>query len=272
MVRLSSGVRRFCLLLGLLLTGCSTPYGSWETLPPPPTILSTVEPAWQRLAARRHIFQNLKGLAQVRFESPEQRLTVRDVVAVLQGFDALRLEGVGPFGQPLFLMVARDTRFSLYMPRQARLILGTATAENLSRLFGLAVSPAVLRYVLTGDVPVVQFPTSGEFRYLPDHNLYVWAGHVPEHLHDYRIWFEPYGLNPVRFEIVQPPETVLLRVQYGDFQRLHNLTVPYRITIEQPLAEHRVIWHYRDVQLNVETPASLFRVTVPVGTERIELD
>ena len=170
------------------------------------------------------------------------------------------------------IMVARDTRFSLYMPRQARLISGTASAENLSRLFGLAVSPAVLRYVLIGDVPVAQFPTTGEFRYLPDHNLYVWAGHVPEHLHDYRIWFEPYGLNPVRFEIVQLPENVLLRVQYGDFRRLHNMTVPYRITIAQPLTEHRVVWHYREVQLNVEAPSSLFRVTVPVGTERIELD
>ncbi|MCZ6875242.1 MAG: DUF4292 domain-containing protein [bacterium] len=272
MVRRSSGVRSFCLLLALLLTGCPTPHGPWQTLPPPATILSTAEPVWQRLAARRHLFRNLKGLAQVRFESPEQRLTIRDMVVVLQGFDALRLEGIGPLGQPLFLMVARDTRFSLYMPRQARLISGTASAENLSRLFGLAVSPAVLRYVLIGDVPVAPFPTTGEFRYLPDHNLYVWAGHVPKHLHDYRIWFEPYGLNPVRFEIVQPPENVLLRVQYGDFRRLHNMTVPYRITIAQPLTEHRVVWHYREVQLNVEAPSSLFRVTVPVGTERIELD
>ena len=194
------------------------------------------------------------------------------MVVVLQGFDALRLEGVGPLGQPLFLLVSDGLRFSLYAPREARLISGTASAENFSRLFGLALEPATLQYVLAGDVPLPEPPASGTFTYLPARNLYVWKGQDPEHLEDYQIWFEPYDLNPVRFEVERPPGEVILRVQYESFQRLHNLTFPYRITIEQPLAERRVVWHYSEVQLNVEVSPTLFRVSVPTGTERIELD
>jgi outer membrane lipoprotein-sorting protein len=272
MMRLSFGVRSFAILLGLLLTGCSVQQGTWGSRPPPSTILSTVQPAWRHLVARRRIFQNLKGLARVRFESPEQAMTIGNVVAVLRGSEALRLEGVGPLGQPLFLMVAHDMRFLLYMPRQARLVSGTASAENLSRLFGLAVAPEVLRYVLIGDVPLAQLPSAGEFKYLPADNLYIWSGHDPEHLYDYRVWFDPYRLNPVRFEMAQPPIGVVLRVQYEGFQRLQQMAVPYHITIEQPLAEHRVVWHYREIQLNAEVPASLFHIIPPAGTERIELD
>ncbi|MEE8304337.1 MAG: DUF4292 domain-containing protein [Candidatus Tectomicrobia bacterium] len=272
MVRLSYGVLSFCSLLCLLLAGCRTTYGPWEKRPPPTTILSTAEPVWQQLVARRHVFQNLKGLARVRFVTPEQGITVDDMVVVLQGFDALRLEGIGPLGQPLFLLVSDGLRFSLYAPREARLISGTASAENFSRLFGLALEPATLQYVLAGDVPLPEPPASGTFTYLPARNLYVWKGQDPEHLEDYQIWFEPYDLNPVRFEVEHPPGEVILRVQYERFQRLHNLTFPYRITIEQPLAERRVVWHYSEVQLNVEVSPTLFRVSVPTGTERIELD
>lgn len=271
-MRLSFGVRSFTILLGLLLVGCSAQEGIWASRPPPSTTLSDVQPAWRHLVARRRIFQNLKGLARVRFESPEQDMSIGNVVAILQGSEALRLEGVGPLGQPLFLMVAHDMRFLLYMPRQARLISGTASAENLSRLFGLAVAPEVLRYVLIGDIPLAQFPDAGEFKYLSADNLYFWAGHDPEHLYEYRVWFDPYRLNPVRFEMVQPLIGVVLRVQYEDFQRLHQLTVPYHITIEQPIAEHRVVWHYREMQLNGEVPASLFDIEPPMGTERIELN
>lgn len=271
MMRLSVGVRSVSIFLGLLLTACSAQQGLWERRTPPTKILSTAQPAWRYLAARRRHFRNLKGLARVRFESPEQHMTIGSMVAVIRGADALRLEGVGPLGQPLFLMVAHETRLLLYMPRQARLISGTASAENASRLFGLAVAPAVLRYVLIGDVPLAQLPTTGDFKYLPDRHLYVWSGRDPEQLYAYRVWFEPDGLNPVRFEMAQPPIGVVLRVQYEDFRRLHQMTVPYHITIEQPLTEHRVVWYYREIQLNGEAPASLFQITPPSGTERIEL-
>lgn len=271
-MRLSVGVRSFAVLLGLVLAGCAVQQGTGTSRLPPSTILSSVQPAWRQLAIKRRMFQNLKGLARVRFESPEQDMSIGNVVAVLRGAEALRLEGVGPLGQPLFLMVAQDMRFLLYMPRQARLVSGTASAENLSRLFGLAVAPEVLRYVLVGDVPLAQLPSAGEFRYLPADNLYFWSGHDSENLYDYRVWFDPHRLNPVRFEMVQPSIGVVLRVQYDAFQRLRQIAIPYHIIIEQPVAEHRVVWRYREIQLNAEVPASLFHIVPPLGTERIELN
>ena len=73
--------------------------------------------------------------------------------------------GLGPLGQPLFLLIA-DARQLLSTPlRRAACWTGAASAENLLRLFGIAVTPTALQYVLTGDVPLATLPTTGEFVY-----------------------------------------------------------------------------------------------------------
>ena len=47
------------LLLGL--AGCHSISNPWQTLPPPPTPLSSAAPVWEHLAARRQALDNLKG-------------------------------------------------------------------------------------------------------------------------------------------------------------------------------------------------------------------
>jgi outer membrane lipoprotein-sorting protein len=271
MVRLNSGALSLCGFL-LVLAGCRTTLGPWADLPPPTSILSTAEPVWQQLARRRHSFRNLKGLARVRFSTTTQNISVEEMVVVLQGFDAMRLEGIGPLGQPLFLLITDGQRFSLYTPQDARLVSGTASAQNLSRLFGMALAPAVLQYLLLGDVPLATLPEGGRLAYVSHSNLYLWEGRAPGQFQDYRIWFEPYRLQPVRVEVTQPYGDPVLQVQYEDFQPFGADSLPHRITIEQPLAGRRVVWHYTDVRLNPGVSPALFRMRAPVGTERIELD
>jgi hypothetical protein len=227
---------------------------------------------WQQLATRRRKFQNLKGLARVRLYTTVRSVAVEDVVVVLQGLEAMRLEGIGPFGQPLFLLISDDQRFSLYTPQEARLIVGAASAENLSRVFGIELAPTALQYMLIGDIPLATLPVEGTFMYLSRQNLYVWEGQEPGQLRNYSIWFEPYHLSPVRFEVAQPSGEIVLQVQYENFQQLDDFALPYRITIREPLVNRRAVWHYNNLQLNVSVSPALFRMRVPVGTERVELE
>jgi hypothetical protein len=168
-------------------------------------------------------------------------------------------------------LIADAQRFSFYTPQDARLISGTASAQNLSQLLGIAVAPTVLQYVLVGDVPFDTLPETGTLTYRSRYNLYVWEGKGPEPWQECRIWFEPYHFQPVRFEITQLFGEVILQVQYEDFQPVGNLTLPRRIMMAQPAAEHQVVWHYTDVQLNTRVSSALFRMRVPPGTQRHEL-
>src|SRR6266446_3160311 len=134
-------VRLICvaLSLGTLLlwcAGCRSISNPWQGLPPPTTLLSRVDPVWEHLAARRQTLDNLKGLAHVQLRASTRDVTLEDAVVVLQRFEAIRMEGIGPVGQPLFLLIADAQQLSLYVPQEGRLLAGAASAENLMRLFG----------------------------------------------------------------------------------------------------------------------------------------
>jgi hypothetical protein len=227
---------------------------------------------WEHLAARRQALENLKGLARVRLRGSIRDATLDDAVVVLQGFEAIRLEGIGPVGQPLFLLIADAHRLEFYAPQEGRLLTGAASAENLLRLFGIALTPMTLQYVLMGDVPLATLPTAGAFTYRRRENLYLWQGQAPSQPQSYRIWFEPYDLHPVRFEMEDAGGQLVLQVWYEEFQRFNGFMMPYRITLAQPTVGRRVVWQYKEAQLNAGVAPALFRMRVPVGTTRMAIE
>jgi Domain of unknown function (DUF4292) len=268
-VRLNYGALSLCGLL-LLLVGCQRAVGPGTV--PPEERLSTAEPIWQHLADRRAAFQTLKGLAEARIASPAQNVSLDTVALVLQRFEAMRLEGIGALGQPVFLLVAEKGRFAFYAPREARLLTGTASAYNLERVFGISLAPQALQAILIGDLPLATLPTGGPVTYRARRNLYIWEGQDPQREGTYRVWFEATHLQPVRFELEDLLGRVVLRVQYEDFQQLPGFWFPYRITVDQPLAKQQVSWHYSEVQLDVRLTPTVFQIRVPAGTERVELE
>jgi hypothetical protein len=221
---------------------------------------------------RRQAVQTLKGLAQAQFLSPTQNLAVDTVAVVLQHREAMRLEGIGALGQPLFVLVAAHNVFSFYVPQEARLLAGTASAHNLQRVFGLTLAPYALHALLLGDLPLETFPPGGPVIYRRGSHLYGWEGRSPQESETYRVWFDATHQQPVRFELEDLLGRVVLRVQYDDFRPLDGWWFPYRITADQPLVGQSVIWHYSAVQLNVSVRPTVFQIRVPAGTERVELE
>jgi len=271
MARLTCGALSLAIVL-LGVAGCQSIPNPWRGLPPPATLLTSAAPVWEQLALRRQRFDDLKGLASVQLQAAAQNATLDDAVVVLWHFEAIRLEGIGPIGQPLFLLIADSQHLALYAPQEGRLLTGAASADNLMRLFGIAVTPTALQYVLMGDVPLTTLPNTGAFAYRVRENLYLWQGQVPPQPQSYRIWFEPYDLHPVRFEMDDASGQLLLQVWYEEFQRFEGFMVPYRITLVQPAVGRRVVWQYKDVQLNTGVPPALFRMRVPGGVVRVAIE
>ncbi|MDH3600841.1 MAG: outer membrane lipoprotein-sorting protein [Candidatus Tectomicrobia bacterium] len=259
-----------CGVVLLCLVGCQ---GSWSSRrPASPPLLSTTETIWQHLQGRRRSYTNLKGLAHLQLRLPNGGGTLDNTVVALERFEHIRLEGIGPFGQPLFLLIAAEQRFGLYLPQERRVLEGPATPEPFVRLFGFAVEPRVLPHILVGDLPFQSWPTPEPVTYLADDRLYFWEGQALPHLQRYRVWIDPYRLLPVRFEMVEATGRVVLEVRYEDFRQFDGLTLPYHITMIQPHTERRAVWDYREVQLNEGVSPALFQLRVPPGTERVELN
>ena len=61
--------------------------------------------------------------------------------------------------------------------------------------------------------------------------------------------------------------SVVMRVNYGDFQQHGAVLLPARIDVVEPETQRQAVWRYTDVQLNTEVSADLFRVQPPPQTE-----
>ena len=65
---------------------------------------------------------------------------------------------------------------------------------------------------------------------------------------------------------------LVLQVWYEEFQRFNGFMMPYRITLVQPTVGRRVVWQYKEAQLNAGVAPALFRMRVPVGTTRVAIE
>ena len=68
---------------------------------------------------------------------------------------ALRLEGVAPFGSPVFILVADGTHGTLLLLRDRRVVRDAPPEEILNALVGVRLDPDDLRSLLTGCVKAV---------------------------------------------------------------------------------------------------------------------
>jgi hypothetical protein len=74
------------------------------------------------------------------------------VIAGLEDPGSMRLEGVSPFGGPIFIFVARGSTATLLLQRDNRVLADAPAAAILEALAGVALTPDDLRAVLAGCV------------------------------------------------------------------------------------------------------------------------
>jgi hypothetical protein len=85
-----------------------------------------------------------------------QRMRGRVLAGLVPG--ALRLEGVAPFGSPVFILVADGGRGSLLLLRDRRVLLDAAPEAILEALVGISLGADDLRALLTGCVKAMVGP------------------------------------------------------------------------------------------------------------------
>ena len=86
-----------------------------------------------------------------------QRMRGRVLAGLVPG--ALRLEGIAPFGAPVFILVADGARGTLLLARERRVVLDTSPERILDALIGIPLGPDDLRAMLAGCVRATAEPT-----------------------------------------------------------------------------------------------------------------
>ena len=94
-------------------------------------------------------FRSLTGELSLSGRAAGERIRGR-VIAGLEAGGSVRLEGVAPFGPPVFILAGTAENATLLLPREHRVLRDTPVAAVLERLTGLALGADDLRLMVSG--------------------------------------------------------------------------------------------------------------------------
>jgi hypothetical protein len=138
-----------------------------------------------------------------------QRLRAR----LLVGFEppsSLRLEAVAPFGQPIFIFVARGGQATLLLTREQRVLRNDRPADVLEALTGVPLDAADLRTLLVGCAASPQVEQArelgGDWRVVPEGQRQVYLRRDSQS-----------GRWQIVAVVYRQPDRPEWRVEYRDF-------------------------------------------------------
>lgn len=146
------------LAIALALPACAarTPARPVGSPSPDPAAVT----AFQEATAACRGFRSLTAELSLSGRAGGERIRGR-VIAGLEAGGHVRLEGVAPFGAPIFILAGRAETATLLLPREDRVLKSTPVSAVLERLTGLALGADDLRLMLSGCLADNAAPAEG---------------------------------------------------------------------------------------------------------------
>lgn len=247
------------LATGLLLSGCGTagglrpfvvPTGQGE---PVPEFAQLFEEATRLCRGIR----TLTAEASLAGRVGGQRVRGRVHIGLAEP-NAVRIEGVAPFGPPGFILVAQDGTGTLLLPRDKAAVRDVPAPELIESLAGVKVSPDELRAVATGCVAPAAKPTGGQ-RYGKGLTAVALEGGTTA-------YFEMREAKPV----IVASQREGLFVQYGNYVN----GLPREMSMAKAPTGSNVTLTLRisELETNVQLEPAAFKVDVPADARPLTLD
>lgn len=171
----------------------------------------------------------------------------------------IRLEGVAPFGKPVFVLVSQGERATLVLPRDERVLRDAAPAAIVEALAGVPLGPAELRGIVAGCGLGAAVPSVG--RSYDDGWAAVEGGDTTTYLR---------RLDG-RWRIAASRRGAIT-VDYADFAGGRPQTVHVRTSPVPGQAAADLTLRISQLEINVPLERAVFAYAVPPGWAPLTLD
>lgn len=211
-----------------------------------------------------------RACAKVESVTGELRISGRAGTQTLRGTvivgvsrpDALRLEGVAPFGAPAFILVSQNGRAMLLLPRDNRVVTGVPPERIIEALTGVALVPAELPAMLTGcGFGVAEMVEGVAF-------ADRWAAVALSN--GSRVYLKQTGSRWRIVAAVRPNLTVEYRDLQGTFPQTVRLLT--RVGADHAAAQSDLVIRVAELEAGARLDAATFTVKVPPDAVPLTLD
>ena len=244
------------LLFAILLSGCATRAIRIPTNPGLPSV--------DAIKVYQSVTRNCKSVktltAEIALSGTARGERIRG--RVLAGFAmpaSMRLEGIAPFGAPVFILTSNPREVTLLLPRDNRVVRQSSTEDILDSLMGLSFTVDDLLSILTGCVVSTPQVEQG-FRHDKD-----WISVVLRD-NSATVYLKQVGAS---WEI-RAAEWTGWRVEYSEWKG----GIPRIVRLWSDSTQNAVVLSAELLQLEVNVPlkAEVFLLDVPRSAVPLTLD
>ncbi len=214
------------LLFPLCLYGCVPRPKAFPTGPSPDAVRIL-----ESLKQCKNDLKTFRGVGKLRTFRGVNANTFRMVWIGSQPQN-LRLETLGPWGQPTLTFIINGSTFLLHSHEDNRYFRGNATVKNLSRFLSMCVRAEDLFGLLSGQPPILPFhhakirPSSAEGGWLL--SLYKKWGRLSE-----RLWLKDDAKAVEQVEVFDGWGILQYRIAFSEFHQIESGCLPHRIAISK---------------------------------------
>ncbi len=213
--------------------------------------------------------RSLRASGRVTYFGEKGRVRVK-VVLLAERPESFRLETVSPFEQPLDVMASDGAR--LWLLSKGVLREGPATPENLTRLLPLRMTPRALVDTLLGGLPSAQDWEPQSIAWSEANDRWVLALANPEG-NEAVMHVDPEKKRVEGLLIRGPGGQSRVSMVFSRFKALETgAFFPRGIKIQVPGQDHQVDMRLKEVEVDVDLAATLFRLEAGPGTRPLPMD
>jgi len=251
-------LRRFCILnFAFCMTAIACGPRQIALPTDPGTPFPDFAAVHQQIASACSGVRTLTAQLSLRGRVAGQRLSGR----VIAGFErpaSMRLEGLAPIGQPVFILAAQGGNGTLLLPRESRVLRGQPAEAILDALIGVNLAPADLQAILTGCVVPNPMATGGRQHAKGCASIDLQGG-ATLYLRRATSQWELRAAQRDGWQL----EYTIAQSRFPESVRLTSNSQKLPVDLTTAIS---------DVEANVPLDAAAFRVDVPPNAEPLSLD
>lgn len=165
----------------------------------------------------------------------------------LQKPDSILVNIEGPFGIKIGSALITRQNFLFYNSIENKLIVGSSSTENLSRIMHVELCFDDLMNLFVGGALPGDDYLKKEFLKSEDGKLIFWD-HSSKFTRKYFI--DPHNLTIRKIQSIDSVDRKIVEQTFSDFNQIGELTIPYTIRITRPQNRERLSLFYSNVIIN----------------------